>query len=117
VARKIEVQLLDDIDGGQADETLRFSLDGVGYEIDVSVKHANELRGSLEKYIDAARRIGRGAVTGARVRAGNASTPTRVDRAQNQAIRDWAKRKGIQLNDRGRIPTTIVTQYQAEAGR
>jgi hypothetical protein len=115
VARKVEVQLLDDIDGKPAEETVRFSLDGASYEIDLSAKHADELRASMAKFITKARRLGRGhAVSAGRARGG---TPARADRAQNQAIRDWAKRKGVQLNDRGRIPRTIVEQYEAEAGR
>jgi hypothetical protein len=115
VARKVQVHLLDDIDGGKADETLKFALDGTNYEIDLSSKHADKLRKSLEKFVLAARRVGRGpvAATG-RPRAG---TSARSDRVQNQAIRDWAKRRGIELNERGRIPRTIIEQYEAEAGR
>jgi hypothetical protein len=115
MARKVQVHLLDDIDGTQADETLKFALDGVNYEIDLSTKNAEKLRGNLEKFLHAARRVGRGGVpTSSRSRN---ATPARTDRAQNQAMRDWAKRKGIELSDRGRIPRTIVEQYEAEAGR
>ena len=115
MARKVEVELLDDIDGGKADETLSFGLDGTAYEIDISSKKAKQLRSALEKYVGAARRVGRGHVVPARRRSGG--QPARSDRAQNQAIRDWAKRKKIELSDRGRIPRTIVDQYQTEAGR
>jgi hypothetical protein len=115
VARKVEVQLLDDIDGKPAAETLRFTLDGTSYEIDLNAKHADELRASMAKFITKARCLGRGhAVSAGRVRGG---TPARADRAQNQAIREWAKRKGIELNDRGRIPRDVLAQYEAEAGR
>lgn len=116
MARRVEVQLIDDLDGGKADETVAFAFDGVSYEIDLSAKHAAKLRSGLAKYTEAGRKMGRGrvaAVTGAR----RGSAPARVDRAQNQAIREWAKRKKIQLSDRGRIPRHIVEQYQAEAGR
>jgi Lsr2 len=115
MARKVQVHLLDDIDGAQADETLKFALDGVNYEIDLSSKNAEKLRGNLEKFLHAARRVGRGGVP-ASTRSRSAA-PARSDRAQNQAMRDWAKRKGIELSDRGRIPRTIVEQYEAEAGR
>jgi hypothetical protein len=117
VARKVQVHLLDDIDGSQADETLKFALDGTNYEIDLSAKHADKLRSSLEKFVSSARKVGRGhmATTG-RSRTGSGA-PTRSDRAQNQAIRDWAKRKGIDVSDRGRIAREIVEQYEAEAGR
>jgi hypothetical protein len=118
MARKVEVKLLDDIDGTTADETVRFAVDGTNYEIDLSTKHADQLRSSLAQYITNGRRIGRGHLvpTGGRSR-GAAATPARVDRAQNQAIREWAKRKGIELNGRGRIPRDVLAQYEAEAGR
>jgi hypothetical protein len=115
VARKVQVHLLDDIDGAQADETLKFALDGTNYEIDLSTKHADKLRKSLEKFVQSARRVGRGHVaTTGRVRT---VAPARSDRVQNQAIRDWARRKGIELSERGRIPRAIVDQYEVEAGR
>jgi len=116
MARKVEVKLLDDIDGGEADETLKFGVDGSNYEIDLNAKHAEELRAFLAKFILSARRVGRGGVT-TTGRGRVASTPARTDRAQTQAIRAWAKRKKIKLADRGRIPGTIVEQYEAEAGR
>jgi hypothetical protein len=116
MARKVAVELLDDIDGSEAGETLKFGLDGTQYEIDVNAEHADQLRRALAKFILSARRIGRGGVTtsGSRRAAG---VPARSDRAQSQAIREWAKRQKIQLSDRGRIPASVVEQYQAEAGR
>jgi hypothetical protein len=114
MARKVQVHLLDDIDGSQADETLRFGLDGTSYEIDLSAKHAEKLRGSLAKFVLSSRRVGRSSVAAAPRRAG---TPARVDRAQNQAIREWAKSRGIEISDRGRIPAHIVEQFHAGAGR
>ena len=115
MARKVQVHLLDDIDGGKADETLKFALDGTNYEIDVSTRHAEKLRKSLEKFVQSARRVGRGPLAPAgRVRS---TSGARSDRVQNQAIRDWAKRRGIELNERGRIPRSIIEQYEAEAGR
>jgi hypothetical protein len=116
MARTVQVQLLDDIDGSEADETLSFALDGTNYEIDLSTKHAEKLRASLAKFVAKSRRLGRGHVVSTR-RARAGGTPARTDRAQNQAIRDWAKSKRIEVSDRGRIPANIVEQYQAEAGR
>jgi hypothetical protein len=116
MARTVQVQLLDDIDGGKADETLTYGLDGTSYEIDVSAEHAEKLRASLAKFILKSRRVGRGRLAAtARTRGGAA--PARSDRAQNQAIRDWAKTKGLDVSDRGRIPANIIEQYEAEAGR
>ena len=115
MARKVQVHLLDDIDGGQADETLRFGLDGTSYEIDLSARHAEKLRAALAKFVVSSRRVGRSRV--AAVVPRRAGTPARVDRAQNQAIREWAKSRGIEISDRGRIPAHIVEQYHAGAGR
>jgi hypothetical protein len=114
MARKVEVRLLDDIDGGVAEETLKFGLDSSNYEVDLSAKHAEALRASLAPFVLNARRLGRGAVA---VPRGRSAAPARTDRAQNQAIRDWARRKKIELSDRGRIPRNVVDQYEAEAGR
>jgi Lsr2 len=117
VARKVQVHLIDDIDGTQADETLSFGLDGVSYEIDLSAKHADRLRTDLEKFLHAARRMGRNQAASLPVRSRRPGQPAKADRAQNQAIREWAKRKGIELSDRGRIPRNIIEQFEAEAGR
>jgi nucleoid-associated protein Lsr2 len=117
MARKVQVQLTDDIDGGVADETLRYGLDGISYEIDLSAAHADKLRSSLAKFVLKSRRIGRGGVaTVTRGRRGG-TAPARSDREQNQAIREWAKSKDLDVNDRGRIPRSVIEQYEAEAGR
>jgi hypothetical protein len=69
----------------------------------------------LAKFVLSSRRVGRSRIAPVPVR--RAGTPARVDRAQNQAIREWAKSKGIEISDRGRIPAHIVEQYHAGAGR
>jgi len=115
MARKVQVHLLDDIDGTQAAETLKFGLDGTLYEIDLNTKHADKLRSALAQYIAKGRRVGRGGVVSAG--RGRTAAPARTDRQQNQAIRDWAKVKGLDVSDRGRIPANIVERYQKEAGR
>ena len=116
MARTVQVQLLDDIDGSKADETLSFALDGTNYEIDLNTKHAEKLRTSLAKFIEHSRRLGRGRVAAPR-RGRPASASARGDHAQNQAIRDWAKSKGIEVSDRGRIPASVIERYETEAGR
>src|SRR5438876_10761640 len=115
MVRTVHVQLLDDIDGSPAEETMSFDLDGMNYEIDLNAKHAEKLRAALAKFVSSSRRVGRGQVVSSR-RTRTAGAPARADRAQNQAIRDWAKSKGIEVSDRGRIPATIIEQYQAAAG-
>ena len=114
MARRTEVTLVDDIDGNAAEETVHFALDGMSYEMDLSTKHAEALRKALSQYITHARRLGR---SGAVARRPGGTAPARSDRAQNQAIRDWAKKEGIDLADRGRIPASILKQYNERAGR
>ncbi|MQA27406.1 MAG: Lsr2 family protein [Micromonosporaceae bacterium] len=114
MAQKTVTYLVDDLEGGDAAETVKFGLDGVDYEIDLSEKNATALRDSVARFVAAGRRIGRttGKQAVSRPR-GQAST----DREQNKAIREWAKRKGLTISERGRISQEIVDQYHAEAGR
>jgi hypothetical protein len=112
VAKKVQVLLVDDLDGGSADETVSFSLDGVSYEIDLSAKNAAKLRDAFAEYLGAARKAGR--VTATRT-AGRQPGTAAADREQNQAIRAWAKKKGMAVSERGRIPAEIVEKYHATA--
>src|SRR5262245_42144683 len=116
MARKVEVHLIDDVDGGVADETVKFGLDGSLYEIDLSKKNARTLRGALEGVVRWARRAPRAAVAGATPRA-RGRGPARGGREQNQAIREWALRKGLDVSPRGRISRSVIEQYEAQAGR
>jgi len=109
VAQKVEVTLVDDLDGGSADETVSFAIDGAQYEIDLSAKNAQKLRDAVTPFVGAARKAGR---TTARNTRGRSSAA--VDREQNQAIREWAKKKGLNVSERGRIPAEIVERYHAE---
>lgn len=112
MAKVEKIILVDDLDGGAADETVSFALDGAAYEIDLSKKNAQKFRDSLASYVDKARRAGK-AKAG---RAGKARPTAPVDREQNQAIRAWAKKKGYQVSDRGRIPADVVEKYHASHG-
>ena len=113
MARKVQVILSDDLDENvPADETVSFALDGTSYEIDLSDKNAKELRETFSRYVSAARKVGRGsgrASGGGRSRA----TGGRMDREQAGAIRDWARKNGHQVSDRGRIPASVVDAYEA----
>ncbi|MDG4781546.1 Lsr2 family protein [Micromonospora sp. WMMD961] len=113
MARKVITVLTDDLDGGKADRTVEFSLDGVAYTIDVSDENAGVLRKALDPYINAGRRIGRGPVEGTR----SARRPGRpagagMDREQNRAIREWAVKNGYKISERGRIPVEVVEAYK-----
>jgi hypothetical protein len=115
MARKVQVRLLDDLDGTTAEETLKFGLDGINYEIDLNAQHADELRAGLARYVLKARRLGRERV--AVSSPTRAVTSTAASRDQNRAIREWARTKGIELSERGRIPAHVVQQFEDEAGR
>ena len=105
MAQKITVALEDDLDGGPADETVRFGLGGTDYEIDLSTKNANAFRRQLAPSIEHARGTGRGR----RRRAGR----TVSSRERSADIRAWAKDQGITVSDRGRIPASVAEQYEA----
>jgi hypothetical protein len=105
MAQKITVALEDDIDGGPADETVRFGLGGTDYEIDLSTKNANAFRQQLAPFIEHARRTGRGQ----RRRPGR----TASSRERSGDIRAWAKDQGITVSDRGRISASVAEQYEA----
>jgi hypothetical protein len=111
VAQKTVVELLDDIDGRPAHETVSFSLDGVSYEIDLSSQNADALRRRLRPFIEQARHLRGGGARRAR-RAGSGTRPT-SNRERSAEIRAWAKRHGIQVNERGRISAQVVDAYEA----
>jgi Lsr2 len=115
MARKVQVILSDDLDESlPADETVSFALDGTNYEIDLAEKNAEELRDSFSRYISAARKVGRGG--GRPASSGSSTRPRgggRMDREQAGAIRDWARKNGHNVSDRGRIPASVVDAYEA----
>ena len=105
MAQKVTVALEDDLDGGPADETIRFAIDGTGYEIDLRTSHADAFRTQLAPYIEHARRAGRP----------QPHRPGRIaaSRPHTGDIRAWAKDRGIVVNERGRIPANVAEQYRA----
>jgi len=115
MARRELVILEDDLDGGEAAETVRFALDGHSYEIDLNGKNAKKLRDSLAGFIAAGRKVGRGVVV-----AGGRTARARTSaggREQNKAIREWAKKAKKNVADRGRIPQEIIDEYHAKISR
>ena len=109
MAQRIQTLFIDDIDGGAADGTVRFGLDGTDYEIDLSGKHTDELREALGKYIAHSRKVGGTARRSSRSRR---DAPD-VDTAK---VREWARENGYDIKDRGRVPADLVAKYQAESG-
>jgi hypothetical protein len=111
MAQQVKVLLIDDLDGGDAEETVTFALDGTAYEIDLSGKNAEKLRNDLAPYVSVARKAGR---TSARSGAAPAPRRRRTSDAQRNAeIRSWAKAQGKKVSDRGRISADIVQEYEA----
>jgi Lsr2 len=108
MAKKVVTTLIDDLDGGRADETVRFGFEGAEYEIDLSGKNGLKLRKALEPYLSAATKVGRtnGRVAGRGVRAGGS-------RDENAAIRAWAQENGHDVSERGRIPTAVIAAYRS----
>ncbi|MGW0433557.1 histone-like nucleoid-structuring protein Lsr2 [Micromonospora sp. NPDC003197] len=112
MARKVITVLTDDLEGGDADRTVEFGLDGVSYTIDLSEKNAGKLRKALDPYLAAGTRIGRGGLDSRRAgRRSGAAAPTRTNRDQNKAIREWAIKSGYEVSERGRIPASVVKAY------
>lgn len=113
MAQKVTVTLVDDVDGSQAEETVEFGLDGATYQIDLSGSNAGRLRDALAEYVEHARRAGgrKRAAGRATATAGRAPRPASADREQNQAIREWARKQGHKVSDRGRIPAEVLEAY------
>lgn len=116
MAKRIIHELVDDIDGSTAEETIRFALEGVEYQIDLSKKNANRFWSTFQSYVEAGTKIGRvqsrpapyqRQVPGGRASAG--------DRERNREIRDWAVASGFAINDRGRIRAEIVQFWENRA--
>lgn len=107
MAQKVEVHLEDDLDGGPAEHTVQFSLDGKDYEIDLSTTNAEKLREALRPFAAAGRKITRGGGPRATRSRASGSGP---DTAK---IRAWAKENGYEVSDRGRIHQTVKDAYYA----
>ncbi|QWF78616.1 histone-like nucleoid-structuring protein Lsr2 [Amycolatopsis sp. CA-230715] len=115
MAQKISVQMLDDIDGSEATQTVPFALDGVSYEIDLSDDNAARLRDELAVYVGAGQRVGGRKIrlaTGQSAAEGS-STTTTADRERNRQIRVWAQENGYEVAERGRLSGEIVSAYEA----
>lgn len=103
MAQKIQVVLVDDVDGGEAAETVSFSLDGVGYEVDLSEKNAADLRAALQPWISASRRVSGRRTTGRGARG----------KSDAGKIREWARANGYEVSERGRVSAQIREAYAA----
>jgi Lsr2 len=104
MSQTTQIYLIDDIDGSENDvTTVRFSLDGTNYEIDLNAAHAADLRRALEPFVAGARRIARN---------GQTRTRSLSARARTAGIRAWAKDQGYEISELGRIPDTVLVAYE-----
>lgn len=116
MAQKVNVVLVDDLDGSEAVETVSFTLDGSSYEIDLNGANAAALRDALAPWVGAARRAGRASSAPASRRSSRgASRPAAAgsDRERVQAIRQWARTNGHNVSERGRLSADVLAAYEA----
>jgi hypothetical protein len=108
VAQKIQTVFIDDLDGSDAQGTVRFGLDSIEYEIDLNAGHTQALRDALAPYIRAARRVSGAARRPAR---GRRQAPDNGLSAVE--VREWAKTQVIEVKDRGRVSVDLAARFQA----
>ena len=123
MAQKVQVLLVDDIDGGTAEETVTFALDGVSYEIDLTAEHAAELRESFSRWVGHGRKVGSGSGSGSgrgsgrqnRAAAGGGASRRSASSSSGDAtaIREWARENGHEVSERGRISAEVRKAYDA----
>jgi hypothetical protein len=108
MTQKVVVELIDDLDGAKAEETVSFGLDGRAYHIDLSPRNAKALRKALAPFVGSARKVG--APKSSRTSGRRTNVRSGPDA---QEIREWARSRGLQIADRGRIPADLTAQFQA----
>ncbi|GAB3273046.1 histone-like nucleoid-structuring protein Lsr2 [Kineosporia babensis] len=107
MAQKVQVILVDDLDGGEAEESVSFSLDGVNYEIDLSAANAEALREAITPWVEHARKISGRAARGTRGPRGRSAA-----KADLGDVRSWARENGYQVSDRGRVSAEVMAAYE-----
>jgi hypothetical protein len=107
MAQKVNIVLVDDLDGTEATETVSFGLDGTTYEIDLNDANAASLREALSGYVGHARKVTGGGRRTRRSSGGSASSSNTKD------VREWAKSQGMEVSERGRISADVQQAYDA----
>jgi uncharacterized membrane protein YgcG len=120
MAQRVNVVLVDDIDGTDASETVSFAIDGVDYEIDLSEGHAADLREAVSLYVGHARRIGGRRKGARRSSSGSGGTGgaggsggSGGSGASAADIRAWARENGWDVPERGRVSAEVREAYSA----
>jgi hypothetical protein len=106
MAQKVQIVLEDDVDGGEATQTVTFALDGTSYEIDLNDANADKLRAAFAPFVGHARKVSGGQRRGRRQVAVASG-------ASAKEIRDWARSNGHTVPDRGRIPAEVRSAFDA----
>jgi hypothetical protein len=104
MAQRVQIILEDDYDGGTADETVSFALDGTEYEIDLSSRNAANLRETISPWLGHARKTG-----GRRKRGTTAKAPAS---SSTSDIRAWAQANGHEVSSRGRVSADVREAYE-----
>lgn len=99
MAQKQFVELIDDLDGKPATETVEFSLDGIAYEIDLSEHHSKELRDLFDKYVEVARVV----------KKTKKYKPSGIGYTE---VREWAKANGVEVSERGRVSNEVIAAFK-----
>ncbi|ATL70794.1 histone-like nucleoid-structuring protein Lsr2 [Nocardia terpenica] len=115
------VETYDDLTGEKVDSeivpdpTINFVVDGMEYEIDLGATNRDKFFAGLDPYIKAARKTGR------RRGSSRTSKPSHkgaaVPREQLNAMREWAKKHGYKISERGRISQDIQDAFHAAGGK
>jgi hypothetical protein len=121
MAQRTIVTLVDDLTGEEAENisTVEFALDGATYELDLTDENSAKLREALFPYARAGRKIGGGRRSGSRPGRAIKSNGSGVgyNRETLKSIREWAKKNGHSVSDRGRLPAEVLQAWQtAQAG-
>ncbi len=104
MAQRMQILYVDDIDGSEAEGTVRFGFDGTDYEIDLNKKHAEQLAKAIGPYVEAARKVSS---------ARRAARGSRSARHNQSDVRAWARAQGLKVSDRGRIPADVLAKYES----
>ncbi|MHA7144984.1 histone-like nucleoid-structuring protein Lsr2 [Arthrobacter sp. TmT3-37] len=116
MAQRVQVELVDDLNGEEAQETVRFGVDGTDYEIDLTTENAEKLRSTLSEYVDKGRkaktgRRGQGTQSGQSGQSSSSTSTSKSKREETQKIRQWAQDNGHNPSSRGRITQSIIDAY------
>jgi hypothetical protein len=117
MAQQVIHKLVDDLDGSEATETVLFSLDGEGYEIDLNAKNAAALRKAFDRYRGAARPANASRASSSSGRRGRGAKARGRGDVDPKVVRQWASENGHEISSRGRIPSEIIEAYKANGSR